>query len=208
MTALTNYSVNKTTDALFRGQSLGAPATLYIGLFAASKGYWAASTAYSSGDTILPATPNGHVYKCTTAGTSGSSAPSWGTTAGGTTSDGGAVWTEQTTNMLAGTFPPEASYTGYARVAVTASLANFAGTQSAGSTTASNGTSGQTSNNNTITFGAPTSAQAGVVCGAFIYDASSAGNPWFWSMLTNPKTINNGDAAPNFPAASLSNTFS
>lgn len=44
----------------------------------------------------------------------------------------------------------------YARVAVTASLANFAGTQSAGSTTASSGTGGTTSNNGTITFPAPT----------------------------------------------------
>lgn len=209
MTALTNYAVNKTIDATFRGQSLGAPATLYIALFAASRGYWAASTSYSLGDTVLPATPNGHVYKCTTAGTSGSSAPSWGTTAGGTTSDGGTlVWTEQTLNMEAGTFPPEASYTGYARVGVTSSLANWAGTQGAGTTAASSGTSGQTSNNSTITFGAPTSAQTGVVCAVGFFDASTSGNPWVWTMLTNPKTINNGDAAPNFPAASLSYTSS
>jgi hypothetical protein len=43
----------------------------------------------------------------------------------------------------------------YARVAVTSSLANWAGTQSAGSTTASSGTGGTTSNNNAITFSAP-----------------------------------------------------
>jgi hypothetical protein len=42
---------------------------------------------------VRPATPNNYVYKCTTAGTSGSSAPTWGTTPGGTTSDGSAVWT-------------------------------------------------------------------------------------------------------------------
>lgn len=40
----------------------------------------------------------------------------------------------------------------YARVAVTSSLANWAGTQSAGSTTASSGTGGTTSNNGAITF--------------------------------------------------------
>ena len=43
----------------------------------------------------------------------------------------------------------------YARVAVTSSLANWAGTQSAGSTTASTGTSGTISNNAAITFPAP-----------------------------------------------------
>ena len=33
------------------------------------------------------------VYKCTSAGTSGNSEPSWGTTVGGTTADSGATWT-------------------------------------------------------------------------------------------------------------------
>jgi hypothetical protein len=208
MTMLTNYAVNKTVDALFRAQSLGAPATLYHSLIVATQGYWTASTPYTTGQLVLPVGGNGRIYKCTTAGTSSSSAPTWPTTAGGTVTDGGTlVWTEQTTAMLAGTFV-EASYTGFARVAVTASLANYAGTQSAGSTVASSGTSGQTSNNGTITFGAPTSSQAGVVFGVLIADASSSGNIWAWSALTNPKTINNGDAAPNFPAAALTLTFS
>jgi hypothetical protein len=44
----------------------------------------------------------------------------------------------------------------YARVAVAASLANWAGTQSAGSTVVSSGTGGTTSNNAVITFPTPT----------------------------------------------------
>src|SRR5437899_12882996 len=44
----------------------------------------------------------------------------------------------------------------YARVSVATSLTAFAGTQAAGSTTASSGTGGQTSNNAAITFPAPT----------------------------------------------------
>ena len=54
---------------------------------------WAASTDYSLGDMIVPTTPNGYNYECTTAGTSDSSEPTWGTTVGGTTADGSAVWT-------------------------------------------------------------------------------------------------------------------
>jgi hypothetical protein len=90
----------------------------------------------------------------------------------------------------------------YARVAVTSSLANWAGTQSAGSTAASSGTSGTTSNNNAITFPAPT-ANWGTITGAAIFDASTSGNMLTWSALTASKTVNNGDAAPSFAAGSL-----
>lgn len=96
----------------------------------------------------------------------------------------------------------EVSGGSYARVAVTASLANFAGTQSAGSTTASSGTGGTSSNNNAITFPAPT-ANWGVVTHFGLFDASSAGNLWIYAALTVSKTINNGDAAPSFAAAAL-----
>jgi len=53
---------------------------------------WAASTAYSVGDTVIPTTPNGYRYVVTTAGTSNSSEPSWTTTIGNTNSDSGVVW--------------------------------------------------------------------------------------------------------------------
>jgi hypothetical protein len=36
-----------------------------------------------------------------------------------------------------------------------------------------------------------------------VYDASSAGNLLWYSALTTAKTVNNGDPAPSFPAASL-----
>ena len=100
----------------------------------------------------------------------------------------------------------EVSGGSYARVAVTASLANFAGTQSAGSTTASSGTGGATSNNNAITFPAPT-ANWGVVTHWALMDASSGGNAWVYGALTASKTVNNGDAAPSFSAAALTITF-
>lgn len=94
----------------------------------------------------------------------------------------------------------------YARVSVTSSLANWAGTQSAGSTTASSGTSGQTSNNGAITFPAPT-ANWGTIVGFCVMDASSGGNLLFFAPLTVNKTVNNGDAAPSFAAAALTYTI-
>lgn len=56
---------------------------------------WKASTAYAVGDVVRPTTNNGYYYKCSTAGTSHTAEPTWGTTVAGTTSEGGgtAVWT-------------------------------------------------------------------------------------------------------------------
>lgn len=99
----------------------------------------------------------------------------------------------------------EVSGNSYARVAVTTALTAFAGTQSAGSTTASSGTGGQTSNNAVITFPTPTGTW-GAVSHFGIYDAASAGNLLFWGALTITKTINQGDTV-TFPAASLTVTF-
>ena len=99
----------------------------------------------------------------------------------------------------------EVSGGSYARVAVTSSYTNWAGTQSAASTVASTGTGGQTSNNAAITFPSP-SATWGTVTHFGIYDAASAGNLLFWGALTISKTINQADTV-TFPAASLSVTF-
>lgn len=128
--ALSDYAENHIVDAVFRGQSLGAPATLYFGL--------------------------------------------------------------STTACSDSSFGTEVTGGSYARVGVTASLANFAGTQSAGSTTASTGTGGVTSNNAAITFATPT-AGWGTVTHWFIADAASSGNIWVCDDLTTSKTINSGD---------------
>ncbi len=56
---------------------------------------WAVSTVYSAGARVVPKTANGHIYKCTTAGTSGAVEPVWPTTAGSTVADGTAAWTEE-----------------------------------------------------------------------------------------------------------------
>ena len=112
-----------------------------------------------------------------------------------------------TTNQnAAGTSGVEVSGGSYARVAVTSGLTEWAGTQSTGSTTASTGTSGTTSNNGTITFPAPT-ATWGSITGMAQYDASTGGNLLLYGALTTAKTVNNGDPAPDFPAAALAITI-
>ncbi len=58
---------------------------------------WAASTAYTLGQTISPPAANGHIYKCTVAGTSGSTPPSTWPTNGGTVTDGTVTWTDMGT---------------------------------------------------------------------------------------------------------------
>lgn len=109
-----------------------------------------------------------------------------------------ALYTSACSDSAAGT---EVSGGSYARVTYAGSLANWAGTQSAGSTTASSGTGGTTSNNAAITFPAPT-ANWGSVTHVGGIDASTGGNPVICVALTTGKTINNGDAAPSFaPAA-------
>ena len=90
----------------------------------------------------------------------------------------------------------------YARVAVASSLANWAGTQGAGTTVASSGASGTTSNNAVITFPTP-SASWGTVVGIGVFDAATGGNLLIYGPLTSSQTISSGNAV-TFPAAALS----
>ncbi len=63
--------------------------------------FWAPSTAFTvrttgdanTGSVVKPLNFNDRHFKCTTAGTSGTTEPSWNLTLGGTTADGGVTWT-------------------------------------------------------------------------------------------------------------------
>lgn len=61
---------------------------------------WAATTAKIVGACVVPTVANGHYYKCTIAGTTDSSQPTWPTT-GGTVADGTATWLDMGTIILA-----------------------------------------------------------------------------------------------------------
>ena len=99
----------------------------------------------------------------------------------------------------------EVSGGSYARASVARSLAAWAGTQSAGSTTASSGTGGVTSNNTTIAFATPT-ASWGTVTRFAIFDAVTGGNMLFHGSLTIPQTINTGNTV-SFAPGTLQITF-
>ncbi len=55
---------------------------------------WVAKKVNRKGDRIRSSADNGHLFQCTTAGTSGTSEPAWTGTAAATYTDGGAVWKE------------------------------------------------------------------------------------------------------------------
>lgn len=204
---LTNYGSNKVIDAILRGQSLGAPANLYVALIRATLGYSSSnrSTAVSVGATIVPATPNGRLYRCSTAGTTGSGEPTWPTTDGGTVTDGTAVWTEMTPDLKAfnsNVTAAEVSGGNYSRGSIACSLAAWSGTQGAGTTAASNGTTQQSSNNAQLTLGAP-SANWGYVAAELLVDAATGGNAWYYTGYATPVQILNGQSAPYFAAGQV-----
>lgn len=221
MAGKSDYLENLVVDGLFRGGCLTTAGA--AGSSAVVKGLWTATTAYVVGDITVPHAnmtgAGGKLLRCTTAGTTGSTNTLAVPNPGTTLSDGSVVWTAIATmpalNVLyVGLLTAAPSDSGggtevsggsYARVAVNSTLANWAGTQAAASTTASTGTGGQTSNNGSVTFPAPT-ANWGSITHFAVYDAPTTGNLLYWAALGTPKTVNNLDPAPFFSAAQLTVT--
>jgi hypothetical protein len=120
-----------------------------------------------------------------------------------------ALFTTAPTPSTSGT---EVSASGYARIAVASDLTEWSGTQGAGTTGVSSGTTGRTSNNSAVTFHAAVPANwLGIVAwGEF--DALTAGNLLDFGYLVdtdnNPVTRDfyTGDAVA-FPADALSITY-
>ncbi len=103
------------------------------------------------------------------------------------------------------------SGTGYARQEIDNDMASWAGTQSAGSTSASSGTSGITSNNAIVDFGT-----AGAAWGTAAYwelwDAVTGGNRLLFGTIVDgagtptPRSIGSGDPV-SFPISALAITW-
>lgn len=196
----TSFLANKIADWLHRGQTYTPPtANFSVGLLITTRGPRANSTVYALNDTIslIANDTKTHLYKCTTAGTSAAGqAALYPGASNEVIVDGTATFTEQTSALRAGT-AAEASYGGYARANLAASLANWSGTQAAGSTVASSGTGvPQISNNVALTFGVTATSGPAFVWAEATFDATTAGNMLEVLPMTIAKTINNGDPAP------------
>lgn len=214
MAALTDYLENKLVDWFLRGQTFTPPANVHVGLYRATAGVSPRSTVVTVGQTTVPAAlltvgqtaVERRMYRCTTGGTTGAGEPTWPTTNGATVTDGTAVWTEMTPDfeaMNSNVTSIEVSGNAYARASVAGSLANWAGTQGAGTTVASSGSSGTTSNNGVLTFPTPTPTGWGTVAAMVASDAASSGNGLFFGVLAVPNVVNPGSPV-TFPAAALS----
>lgn len=204
-----NYLQNKLIDWELRAQAFTPPATVYVALLTCTNGPIARSLAYALNNTVsfIAADGNNHLYKCTTAGTTAASAPAYPGNLGEAITDGTAVFTEQTVAIQANTagIVVEPSGNAYARVGVTGALTAWAGTQGAGTTVASTGTSATTSNNAVIQFPTPTgtwTASPIQVWGFATFDASTVGNLLRYGGLSADQVINTGNNV-SFAAGAL-----
>jgi hypothetical protein len=212
----TTFLANKLVDWLRRGQAY-TPATtnMSVGLLTSSKGPRGNSTVYALNDTLTLTANDGktHFYKVTTAGTSAAAQSTlYPGAQNEAIADGSATITEQTTALRAGIggVVLEAAWTNYTRANLPASLTNWAGTQGAGTTVASTGTSAPTtSNNSTLTYGTAPGSGPTFVWAEATFDATTAGN--MLEILPLPagqtKTVNNGDPAPTTAAGGLVSTY-
>lgn len=208
MAGVSNYLINKEVDWELRGQTFTPPTTTYVGLLLTSNGALARSTAYTTGQTVsmVGADARNHLYSCTTAGTTAASAPAYPGKTAEVITDGTAVFTEQGDVLAAnGASFVEVSGGSYARVSVASSLANWSGTQGAGTTAASSGTSAAISNNAAVTYPTPTGnwqTAPQTIWGFFLADAATAGNTLRFGGLGADQTVSTGNAV-SFAAGAL-----
>ena len=204
MSAFTNYSEVEMRKAIFRTSTVNVRVS---------------SAAYTVGDRMMLGTGDLNVYEAVlVTGNTTSPAPAFNTSIGQTTADGGVTWLackqglpkkqlfiSLHTVLLSGggvgelgTGTSEVTGGNYARVAVDPLDANWS---------APDTVNGLTANVSDIVFNAPSGIWGTPVYSFGIWDRLTAGNMLFWGDLTTPKTVNNGDPAPRFPAGALTVTF-
>lgn len=212
MAGTTSYLQNKEMDFELRGQAFTPVATEYVALLLCTNGAIARSTVYAVGNTAsyIAADGRNHLYKCTaqTAATA-ATAPAFPGASNEVITDGGVTWTEQTSALEAGTAQVEPAVGAYARASIASSLTAWSGTQGAGTTVASSGTSATISNNVVVSYPTPTAAWTTApaqVWGFCTYDAATAGNPLRFGGLTANQSINTGNTV-TFAAGQLTIVF-
>jgi len=107
-----------------------------------------------------------------------------------------------------GSFTEIAATGNYARASCGKADASWNATQG-GTSGASSGTGGGTANAGIVSFGTPSANwnSGNDITHFALYDAASAGNMLFYGTLTTAKRVYSGDAAPTFPAGSLTVTL-
>jgi flagellar hook protein FlgE len=149
---------------------------------------WNSATAYTLGETVVPNPPNGYMYTCTTAGTSGASAPTFPTGSSATVTDGTAVWTEQSA------YPP----------VISSGTLNFDGS---GSLTSWTDASGNTNSATTNITGISVSSLAdGASPLSFTWDLTNNGAALMTqvaSASSTPSTTQNGTSSGTLTGFSI-----
>ena len=194
---------NKIIDSQFRNQAFVEPANTYVGLIRAH-GIHAVSTSFSLNDIVYIEDDAGRarLYKATTAGTTAGTKPSYPGSIGEVITDGSAQFTEIYEGIESGAELLEPVGGAYSRVAVASSLASWAGTQGAGTTTASTGTGATTSNNASVPFTNPT-GDWGWMVGFIVDEASTGFDKFVWATFATPVQILNGTQNISFAAGAL-----
>lgn len=199
---MTDYMENLVVDSLFRpGRSA----------------LWIASTSYSVGAIVYGsnASAPGLLFECKTAGVSGSTQPTWAAFNLPTT-DGTVTWTSwkvglpkkalyvalMTNTPVTATIPVEVVGASYARILKDPMVNTSWRTTQGDITPISNGTSGTTTNNSSVTYASPTE-NWGTIQSFGLYDALTGGNLLFWAPLVVSKAMNSGDPALSFAATAL-----
>lgn len=195
MASLSNYLAPKLAGLEFNAAAFTPPATVYVALLLASNGPLARSTAYTAGQTVSYVAADGvnHLYKCTTAGTTAATAPTYPGAENEAITDGTAVLTEQTSGLQAGTAEVEPAVGGYARVGVAANTTNF----TVSTATVTNATA--------VTFPSPTAtwdAAPAEIWGFATYDAATAGNLLRFGPLAADQIVNTGNTV-SFAAGAM-----
>ena len=168
--------------------------TLYVGPMVCD--YWVPSFGYSLGDYVIAneqawSTNCRRIFVCTTAGTSGTTEPTFNQAPGATTADGAGalVWTEASTQFNAGTFTGiEPGAAGYGR----ASLDNSALIKFDDPVTA-----------NPIVTWPLAYNKWGRCVGILIADAASGGNVYAWGLVSHSANIAGAGASPQGPIPSM-----